>query len=122
MNNEEQTNVLNDLVKETLNKVNNKKSINEQEKLNRELEQKELKIIYNDLFNSKNGIKILKDLINKSGYFFTMINLSKDNQNRVDPLQLAYLDGRKSLFCEIANLLSSELLIKAKDYGTNTNQ
>lgn len=94
------------------------------EKKKKEIEKQELEIknnkkLYNEFFNNENGIKILNDLMVKSGYFYTLLNRAQTNDGMTDQLKLAYLDGRRSLFCEIANLLHTDLLIKVKDYGTN---
>ena len=91
----------------------------EQELKQQEFKIKQLKENYKNVFNSQEGISILNDLMHKSGYFLTSVNRARTENGTVDPLQLAYLDGRRSLFCEIANFLTTELLIKVKDYGTN---
>lgn len=93
-----------------------KKQIKKQEE-----ENKKIKNLYNNFFDNKDGIKILNDLMNKSGYFYTLLNRASTDNGTIDALKMAYLDGRRSLFCEIANLLTTELLIKVKDYGTRTN-
>lgn len=82
-----------------------------------EKKQKELRKVYFDIFNTKNGQQVLKDLCDKSGYFLSMTNRCKDNNNVVDPLKLTYLDGRRSMFIELVNMLDFNLLTKAIENG-----
>lgn len=79
--------------------------------------QKELKKVYNELFSSHNGQQVLKDLMDKAGYFLSTTNRCKDNLNKIDPLKLTYLDGRRSLFIEIVNMIDTKLLINVLENG-----
>lgn len=83
-----------------------------------EKKQKELKKVYNELFSTENGKYILKDLMDKSGYFLSITNRCKDNLNKIDPLKLTYLDGRRSLFIEIINMIDFKILTNVLENGT----
>jgi hypothetical protein len=74
-----------------------------------ELEEKEKQLIiaYKNVFASEMGIKVYEDL--KDRCSFTRVIQPLDGAGRVDPLQMAYNDGVRSVFIHIKSIVEKNL-------------
>lgn len=74
--------------------------------------EKQTQDLFDSVFNNDNGIKILKLLMISSGFNNSLSLTSMNIQKNIDPLQLAFNDGKQTLFKDILKLLNKDLLIK----------